>query len=1611
MLYEHPTYDAKDVVYLVYGADRYIEFNRVNSTSTEYKSKNGAAGIVEFIVGGIPDDGEPDLYKYTDQRGWQFYFFGFDNDSLNGKGQFWKFVIPKPGGNHVAYVHSTDAETAAWAGYNSDGNIIDARDTSGRLYNYEYASGRLASVTVGSGVNETARVTYTYHDGLDAYGHDGDLKLVTISTPLTEDTNGYDEDKWLVKKKYYRYWTNETWSSGSPGLKHQIKYIVDFEGTRNFDWGENGTEDPPVLNDGFLTASDTDLKAYASAYFEYEDEDEGNNKHKRITEAWFNGECGCSGAANGTYKFTYHENDDFPGSPAAGYDEEWFTRTVVEQPQITNKTADGAVESYITQYFDEVGQPLSRVITDDDPAGASNLWATHVVRDVTNGWIDTIHSPANVTAYTHNEGGGDPDGSFTTSTSIGLVTEFSRASTGVLVGFLEDVKHKKGTSGSAYLDLTLTHTTRTLETGDLDVVRPMIASQRIYTTEITSGTTDSRLTSIAYTWHSSTSTNVLYITPNVVTTTYPTVTTGNNGSGSATTSKIFLNETGQTEWQKTTDAKINYWLYIDEGGRLDKSIQDADTTHTDFTDPGIDIPTGFASDGNDELHIVSCFGYVGGGGTGLLDGDGGCSSGAGGDSITTGTGPTRVTYSARLKDGRFIQLSFPNYVNDTSDEYYGPVGCSVINLAGKVESQGTISLDTNGGEYTTEAPTDFVDENQDNMVNAITYVDPTAIGTLNQISTRIYDETGLQLNESRFYFTSVGLSYNFPGGTKGTDFDATLIGYNDQGRTVRIEDPTGQIQRTVFDSLGRTTQQWTGTNDNAFDGGSSPGPDNMVKTVEMVYDSGGDEANSYLTKQTLFVENSATDDRETTFQHDLRGRVLLTTNPAAPHVLAMYDNLGRQLASGLYSSVTSIVVGTDIPTTESDNRLALSQTSYDERGQVWQTKSHKIGSGGSDDDNILTQNWFDDGGNLIKVDGSQLMKIGYNRLDQRTHTYILAVDNDSVYADADDVTGDIVLQESQTVIDVNSGITLMTATIDRDHDDYGGGENTGALDDNSDDGTPDPLKYTAADINGQIQITSYWYDSINRLETVANYGNNGGSDFDRDGLVVPTRSDTVLVTSYTYNADGTLLEISDPMSLETRYIYDAAARQTVVTSNYVNGTPSGLNGDDDAITRYVYDNGQRTKLWVDIYPVDTDGTPDAEDQVTTYTYGVDTDDDPGASKFASNRLLRTIQYPDGSPNTVTFAYNAQGQQIWVEDQENIEITTDYDDLGREIHRRVTEIDNTQFNDDVLRISTVYDSLSRVSTVTQYDAATAGSATDQVKYTYDGWSNITNFEQDNDSVVGEATVNDYEIRYDYAKATTGRNTIRRILMRHYYASTLKKTVTYQYLSTGSLHDNDVSRVTQVRLVVGLNTTLVADYDYLGVGQVVGTDYPEPDVFSNLYTTGGYTDNLDNFRRVTSNIWYKDLSTDREIYDVDPSYNRNSNITSVVDNINVDASSVGIYDAVYTLDNLNRLTNAQWGDWDGTTFTNEQREKIWTLTQTGNWDMVQLDLDNDDVYDSGTGEYKDDRIHNVVNELTTRDIYDDASVVYNLAYDDLGELTDDGENYIYKYDAFGRLIEIS
>jgi RHS repeat-associated protein len=665
--------------------------------------------------------------------------------------------------------------------------------------------------------------------------------------------------------------------------------------------------------------------------------------------------------------------------------------------------------------------------------------------------------------------------------------------------------------------------------------------------------------------------------------------------------------------------------------------------------------------------------------------------------------------------------------------------------------------------------------------------------------------------------------------------------------------------------------------------------------------------------------------------------------------------------------------------------VSFDEVLYDEKGRAWRTIRHKIDAvDGSDDDNLLYSTWYDPEGQVIKKDGEQLEKATFDRLGRQTHQFALAEDDDgSTYTNMDDVAGDIVLVEHQTTYD-SAGNAVMVATIERYHDDYGGGETTGALDTNAD---ADSLMFTAANIEGRIQITGLWYDALDRQEDSVEFGTYGGSNFDRDGMSVPARSDTALRTTRVYNDDGTLKENSDPKALETRYEYDALGRQTKVIANYDDGTPGGTDGDEDQTVVYAYTDGLRTSITADLPSGETD-------QLTTYTFGTVKGGSAGDSKIATGHLLKEAEYPDstGPTDLVTYAYNAQGEEIYKKDQAGNVYETAYDTGGKRTHLRVTTL-GSGFDGAVLRISTTYTSLGQRELVTQYDNATVGSGAvvDEVKFTYDGWGNLTKFEQDRNSAVGGGA-DDYEVSYAYEKATTGRNTLRRTSM------TLPNgtATTFAYLSTGSLHDDVASRVTRVKI----GDTILSGYQYNGLDSVVGTLYDEPDVMWKLSgSTGTYPD-LDRFNRVTSSRWTKDLATDKDFYDTDIAWDRNSNVTSVDEQVHAG------FDVLYSNDELNRLKRAEEGTLSGGSISSRKRDQQWTLTQTGNWELDKVDLNGDgDFIDAN--ELNDDRTHNDVNELTARDTDDNGSNNYTLVYDAAGNLTDDGESYEYEWDAFYRL----
>jgi YD repeat-containing protein len=80
----------------------------------------------------------------------------------------------------------------------------------------------------------------------------------------------------------------------------------------------------------------------------------------------------------------------------------------------------------------------------------------------------------------------------------------------------------------------------------------------------------------------------------------------------------------------------------------------------------------------------------------------------------------------------------------------------------------------------------------------------------------------------------------------------------------------------------------------------------------------------------------------------------------------------------------------------------------------------------------------------------------------------------------------------------------------------------------------------------------------------------------------------------------------------------------------------------------------------------------------------------------------------------------------------------------------------------------------------------------------------------------------------------------------------------------------------------------------------------------------------------------------------------------------------------------------------------------LNQAGAWTARSADLNGSGTFTStgfqATNEINETRTFNVANEIASRV---DNSVTKSPAYDANGNLTDDGVNYTYVYDAFGRL----
>lgn len=1402
-----------------------------------------------------------------------------------------------------------------------------------------------------------AKVDYAYYvSGGTTYGAAGNLKLVTITTPMTD--SGISR----VQKQYYRYYV----SGDSNGFVNGIKIVMGFEGTRQFDYTD------ATWDDDFLTESVIDnLKPYADAYFEYDSD-------CRINKAFFNGECSCGGGNNGLYEFAYAEasaystmigNDDYDTDGGLTPLAVWATRTEVTPPT-------GA--AFITAYCDETGQCLSYVqsaLTPSDTSGDQTYWATRVDRDAT-GQVVAVRSPLNIT-YTFSS-------NTLSSGAAGLIRTYERVSSGDMTGFLNHVRWQDGTSGTSYYESTLSYTSAsyTASSGPT-ITRPFIASRTEYpvagTTALASG---SNTVDYTYTFHSS----AAALMPKSIQTQHPAVSSGNNGSGSRASDYRYLRADGTVAFERTPR---NIYTYTEHTwGQVTKTIQDCLLTSGDIA--GADDPN--TTWGLDEGSTTGAFHVKT---THSFDAQGRLKD------TTMPDSRVAPEYYTVLADRQMVHLSIPRLSSGT---YYGPVQYSVLNSVDEPTVDGTIGVVAAG---TTSALTGWFNESSGDVITAMTL--SGSAGSIQRLKTIEYTKVGHRVTAENVYHQ---IPASIAAGVVATDFEQTARSYDNAGRVSAITDESLTQHGFEYDPRGLRTARYITTGTRSDD------------TIQLgVYNGNG-----ATTGVTCYYRVAALPN-ETTLYPDVRGRTVVAVPPQAPYISLKRDNLGRVIAAGLYNDDSGLSSMPD-PTTTATNRRALVEYRYDERGRKWKTIRHRIAqvagegggaaSAGDSVDTLEEQSWFDDEGRLIKLDGEKLVKHDYDRLGREIRRCELASDNDTTYSNVYDSSafktkfdGDVVLEENRWAYDNSTGEMRLAGAIERFHD-ATGTSLTGELDVNADS---DPMKFSVGspdDIKGRIQITAYWYDWLHRLTTEATYGTNNGATFDRSGLSEPSTSDSSkLVTAYRYDAAGERDRVTNRRGKHTVFEFDNAGRTKKVIENYVDGT-LGSGYDEDRITEYSYEHPYNTDTPPALIPglirKITAKRYGASDEVTTYSFGTSIPDTLSSSRTFGGLLTR-IEYPDksGSTDIVQYAYNSGLVVKQMVDQAGNTFDIAYDNRKRESTRTITAV--SPFDSTVKTIARSYNAgLGKLEAVSQSDATP--TVLDEIKFSYDGWGNILEIEQDPDSALGGGGRDRMVVKYGYAKATSGRNTVRRTSQTvasrtNGGTDTDAHTVGYVYSSSGGSHDANASRVSRVTVTrPGGSAVDEAEYAYLGAETLVGMDLLEssPSAVWRLYgaTSGSYT-SFDRFDRIIKDKWEKDGGG--EIYRVDLTLDENSNPTTSDDFTPMPDA----FDVKYTLDDLDRVTRAEEGELSGGSIATRTRDEQWGLSTVGNWATHQLDLDGDGSF-GGTDELNltlpesgGTPAYNAANER----LKNNASAA--MSYDAVGSLIDD-DDQLYKYDPMRRLVEV-
>ncbi len=739
------------------------------------------------------------------------------------------------------------------------------------------------------------------------------------------------------------------------------------------------------------------------------------------------------------------------------------------------------------------------------------------------------------------------------------------------------------------------------------------------------------------------------------------------------------------------------------------------------------------------------------------------------------------------------------------------------------------------------------------------------------------------------YYVSMNTS-SFTNDTDGIIDGATRYrweyGYDKRGRRDRVLRPTGTIERTLYDGLGRVVSTSVGTDDDGVDA-------NMTRVRHFIYDSyaaydpmmtSGDMADSRLT-QVAELPGGGAANRVTHHFYDWRNRRVATkggatSNPTTesdsvqrPFTYVEFDNWNQPTIEESYDGDQVAVLDADsngIPDRPAVGKLrAKTVTSYDDQRRVFRTEVFSVNqdSGVVSANALKSDTWYSRRGETIKTTApaSPVTKHLYDNAGRLRTTYITDGRVDSTWDHAASVSDDNVLLQTDIRYDFNDNDILLTTKQRYD---------VITLASECSMSRFGPLSFPGgACPKARTTYVGRWYDRADRLTDEVDYGTYGGNVLNQPPADPPAGSDIELRTNYSYKNDnnqdtGRLQKVTDPRGIVTKTEYDMLGRTLKTVEAYVDGDPSG---GDDRTTEYTYDgSGHVLTLTAKMTGSDL--------QKTEYVYCTTTPC-PGTSDVQSKELLLTVKYPhktDGTPSDNSndqekYLYNALGEVKRFTDRRDTAHEYEFDVMDRMLHDKVTALGGA--DGTVKRLETAYDTAGRPFLFGSYADLTGTTPLNEVKREFNGFGQLI---AESQSHTGAATGSTPKVQYAYSEMDYSGS-----YANHSRPKNMTypdgRVVNYNYL-VGL--NNDISRLTSISN--GGFMTTYEQYTHLGLNTVVKRTHPNAFVQVGLDYVG--EDNgeagdpyigLDRFGRVIDQRWIKSNDVDNPLDQFKYGYDRNSN----------------------------------------------------------------------------------------------------------------------------------------